>query len=278
MGIWETVERTKNPKYEIRVKDLFSKDSLKEKLKRIRDIYVPKRLKEEYHLSPSDFELLSEDYADLLSSDDTIEMFLFYVEEFLALITIRDDTVINCFNNLVFEGAQGLGLDENNPDCSPDFLTPSTTGVANAMRVLKYANYKGTPDVYYISRPYATRHGVGPLEYETNSALYKRVEDATNITNKFQGNLRFAYLDFDTLHRRIKRDMARIIIPSQIHIGFTCLDQLDEPVGIGTKQGIATYQSKDFIHMAKAFFKLSIPRLSGVSGTYGLTRDEFEEF
>jgi len=278
MGIWETCERNNDPMFKITVRDLSFKTILSEKLKRIRDIYVPKRLKEEYGIEISDLKNLSKDFPSLLVSDETIEMFLFYAEEFLSMVMIRDDSIINNYENLVFEGAQGLGLDENNPDCSVDYLTPSTTGVKNAMKILKTAKYKGAPDVYYISRPYATRHGMGPLEHEVGEAPYKKVVDETNVKNEYQGALRFAYIDFDVLARRINRDINNICIPSTINIGFTCLDQLDEPVGISEGGILVNNRSADFINKATNYFKNAISRINSFSGTYGLTRDEFEEF
>jgi hypothetical protein len=146
------------------------------------------------------------------------------------------------------------------------------------MKILKKANYKRKPDIYYISRPYATRHGMGPLDHEVDLAPYKRVVDETNVTNKYQGDLRFAYIDFGVLARRIRRDINNISIPSTINIGFTCLDQLDEPFGVGSAEGILKYQANDFISKAKRYFKIAIPRITGFSGTYGLTRNEFEKF
>lgn len=278
MGIWETCERNKNGMFRITVKDLTFKEILNEKLKRIRDIYVPKRLKEEYGLEISDLKNLSKDFPSLLVSQETIDMFLFYAEEFLSMVSVRDDSIINSFENLVFEGAQGLGLDENNPDYSVDFLTPSTTGVKNAMRILKTAKYKGEPSIYYISRPYATRHGMGPLEHEVSMAPYTKIEDKTNVKNEYQGALRFAFIDFDILAKRINRDIQNICMPSSINIGFTCLDQLDEPVGISEGGILGKNHAGDFISKATNYFRNAIPLVNGFSGTYGLTRDEFEEF
>ena len=50
LGINETVERSKLNNYCITVSDLFFEDTLKEKLEKIRDEYVPFRLKNEYGL------------------------------------------------------------------------------------------------------------------------------------------------------------------------------------------------------------------------------------
>jgi hypothetical protein len=119
---------------------------------------------------------------------------------------------------------------------------------------------------------------MGPLEHEVVKAPYKKVVDETNVKNEYQGALRFAYIDFDVIAKRINRDINNICIPSTINIGFTCLDQLDEPVGISEGGILVNNRSADFINKATNYFKNAIPRINSFSGTYGLTRDEFEEF
>ena len=66
--------------------------------------------------------------------------------------------------------------------------------------------------------------------------------------------------------------------PANINIGFTCLDQLDEPVGICENDELIKHNSSDFIKRAIKYFKNAIPQIGGFFGTFGLTRDEFEEF
>jgi adenylosuccinate synthase len=92
----------------------------------------------------------------------------------------------------VFEGAQGLLLDQNNKEYFPH-LTRSNTGMQN-VRVL--CAQAGIDDImtYYVSRTYLTRHGAGPLPGEDPEMVY---EDVTNVPHPYQGRIRFAPLDDD---------------------------------------------------------------------------------
>lgn len=94
--------------------------------------------------------------------------------------------------NPVFEGAQGLLLDQNNTEYRP-YLTHSNTGMENVRTLCSQAGIT-EQEIYYVSRTYLTRHGAGPLPGEDCSLLY---EDDTNQPHKFQGTLRFAPLDGD---------------------------------------------------------------------------------
>jgi len=67
-------------------------------------------------------------------------------------------------------------------------------------------------EAVYVTRSYLTRHGVGPLPGECNkSCLWGdagayRIVDETNTDNEFQGGLRYARMDWDSLFFRITRD------------------------------------------------------------------------
>lgn len=61
------------------------------------------------------------------------------------------------YNNHVFEGAQGLMLDEyfgNYP-----YVTPSRTGSINITKICRAENLH-LDTSYYVARPYISRHGV----------------------------------------------------------------------------------------------------------------------
>ena len=90
----------------------------------------------------------------------------------------------------VFEGAQGLLLDQDRTEYHPH-VTHSNTGMKNVRTLCAQA---GISDVepYYVSRTYLTRHGAGPLPGENPSLSY---HDDTNIAHPFQGSIRFAPLD-----------------------------------------------------------------------------------
>lgn len=101
----------------------------------------------------------------------------------------------------VFEGAQGLCLDQNNKEFFPH-VTHSNTGMQNVEILCGQAGIT-EKEIYYVSRTYLTRHGAGPLPGEDASLSY---EDNTNHQTQFQGRLRFAPLDYGKMVARCKQD------------------------------------------------------------------------
>lgn len=100
----------------------------------------------------------------------------------------------------VFEGAQGLLLDQDNKQFFPH-VTHSSTGMKNVEVLCALAGIKDM-EIYYVSRTYLTRHGAGPLPGEDPSLYYA---DNTNLPNQFQGVMRLAPLDAG-LRDRCARD------------------------------------------------------------------------
>ena len=98
----------------------------------------------------------------------------------------------NAYKQVVFEGAQGLMLDQNYTKGFPH-VTHANTGLANVLEIMELIP-PAEIDVYYITRAYFTRHGNGPFPTETKDKPYPRIVDTTNITNKYQGILRFGLL------------------------------------------------------------------------------------
>ncbi|OGJ70782.1 hypothetical protein A2198_02560 [Candidatus Peribacteria bacterium RIFOXYA1_FULL_56_14] len=101
----------------------------------------------------------------------------------------------------VFEGAQGLLLDQDNKEFFPH-LTRSHTGMRNVLVLCEQAGIKDV-EIYYVSRTYLTRHGAGPLPGEDEML---RFEDNTNVDHPYQGVIRFAPLDANKLKARIAAD------------------------------------------------------------------------
>lgn len=110
------------------------------------------------------------------------------------------------YGDIIFEGAQGLLLDQSNMSDFPH-LTPSSTGVYGAVEDMRGFGVRSLTAIY-VTRTYLTRHGAGPLIGEVASDLV----DETNHTNEFQGSLRFAPLDHATLARTIHNDIDRIYL------------------------------------------------------------------
>lgn len=268
-GINETVERSKIEKYKITVMDLLSKEKLQEKLLLIQNEYVQERLKNEYRLAIKD---LPEAYQKHLTNSKNIDMFLFYADEFIANVQIVGNGVLNKFDNVVFEGAQGLLLDQNNDKYFPH-VTSSNTGIKNVMDILTGLNFKGKIDIYYMSRCYQTRHGAGPFENEILGKPYSGIVDLTNIPNEFQGSLRFGYLDFDLLSLEINKDLKNLILPANVKVTFTCLDQVDKEVKYLQDGELKTVSNNEFLNMAWSILSAKIKKLCGIYATCGLTRD-----
>ena len=61
-------------------------------------------------------------------------------------------------------------------------------------------------EVCYVTRPYITRHGEGPLKNE----CCLNIVDKTNIFNDFQGGLRFGHLSKNTFER-IDKDFSIVV-------------------------------------------------------------------
>ena len=268
-GINETVERSKNLKYKITVMDLLSKNKLTKKLLDIENEYIQMRLKKEYNLSIYD---LPEEYIKLISDKENVDMFLFYANEFISNVQIRGNDIINRFENVVFEGAQGLLLDQNNSDYFPH-VTTSNTGIKNVMNILKELNSDVKLDIYYMSRCYITRHGAGPFKNEIKGNPYTNVSDLTNVPNEFQGALRFGYLDFDLLTHEISKDLRNLTVPANVNVTFICLDQVDNYVKYLELGRLKTVKSDEFLNVAWSVLSAKICGLYNVYATEGLTRD-----
>jgi adenylosuccinate synthase len=239
VGFGETVERSQDPCFALRGVDLTAEARLRERLQAIRQEYVPHRL-EQVGL-PSDALGAWLDNAALIDRFVADALFLGRRLEWCApLVLARQDA-------LVFEGAQGLRLDQDLGEFP--YVTRSHTGLPGIARMARQAKLcDACPlEVHYVTRAYATRHGAGPLPDELTAAPAPGFSDITNVPNPYQGTLRFAHLDPGTLRKDIRRDQERILdsggvsareMPSGLAAGadetlvvhpmleVTCLDQM----------------------------------------------------
>lgn len=270
-GINETVERSSNISYKITVNDLSNLEVLKAKLENIQKEYVPLRLEKEYGLT---IDKLPKNYQDLLTDPENVKMMLFFSYEFCNIIKISDDDILDGYENVVFEGAQGLLLDQNNSEYFPN-VTTSNTGIKNVMEILNNKNYSGRTNIYYMSRCYMTRHGAGSFNSEVEGKVYSKIEDLTNIPNEYQGSIRYGILDLDLLAKEINKDLLNLNIEANINIVFTCLDQMDDISKYIEKGSEIKVKSDEFLKTVTKKLEEKIPNLSNVYGTYGLTRNDF---
>jgi adenylosuccinate synthase len=101
---------------------------------------------------------------------------------------------ISSGDNLIFEGAQGVLLDEWHG--FHPYTTWSTTTHDNALSLLKEAGYTGAVERLGVVRAYMTRHGAGPFVTEDASLQY---DEPHNVHSPWQGAFRQGHLDLVAL-------------------------------------------------------------------------------
>jgi adenylosuccinate synthase len=130
--------------------------------------------------------------------------------------------------HVIFEGAQGLLLSQERGEYFPH-LTRSNTGIENAVTCCDYEGVE-IVDVVYVTRPYLTRHGAGPILHKDGRLcddLWTQGKDATNKPGTYQGSIRYAHIDWYELGQRIRQDMQRIgKHNAKPRIMVSCVDQL----------------------------------------------------
>ena len=187
MGIEECVQRNAAG-YGITVEELatWSKQDILDRLKKIRKEYTGRRAKilGIYSSNP---------YYEMLNNETVLENFVEEVKENVKLLTLvdADRKWLEKFQHLIFETGQGLLLDQDYEAYAPH-LTSSKTGIHNPAVFLEKRGLS-LEEAIYVTRPYVTRHGNGPLPCEVDPSELPGVgEDLTNRPNEWQGTLRYA--------------------------------------------------------------------------------------
>lgn len=252
VGFGETVARSQSHgKLTVRDLKVMSRAELRSQLDDIRTEYVDDRFKDQ----PLDRNTNSDaSWMSILQSEDLINDWLDASATFISDVTIGGyDTIDN--DTIIFEGAQGLMLDQQSPDFP--HVTRSNTGVTNIISILRQMQKSidgftvDDFEVVYVSRAYTTRHGAGPLDFEQE--LPYDIVDQTNIPNINQGDLRFAPLLLDTLSSVTLHDFTQLgtcdtnhgtEFNARVSMAFTCLDQLG-PECTFVAGGVVTTTSHD---------------------------------
>ena len=145
-------------------------------------------------------------WVEILSKkDNIIENYIDDLYTMMSRIEIVDDSIFDKYEYVIFEGAQGLLLDQNNMEYFPH-LTPSNTGITNPINMIKDKNVTDI-EACYVTRTYMTRHGAGRFDTEcSKNEINPNMVDLTNVPNEFQGTLRYGKLDLNDLKNRIEKD------------------------------------------------------------------------
>ena len=201
MGIYETQKRD----YCSFSAKGWSKNTRKQNMTYLR------RIRDNYFLKFVDNmpQYIIDEWENIINSEILVENFVSDMEfMFSHSIFSKDEETVRKYDCLVFEGGQGLLLDQNNTEYYPH-LTPSNTGITNPLKIIDKLGGVSEIEACYVTRTYLTRHGAGRLDGECDKAeINPDMKDLTNVPNPHQGTLRYAKLNEKSLEERISKDFA----------------------------------------------------------------------
>jgi adenylosuccinate synthase len=220
VGFGETIERSQHFAFRLTVDELYALEisRIRSRLDLIRDLWVPRRIKQ---LGLR----LTKEQIDLVNDTGITDTFLDDLCTFWTNTTRSKPNALKGFEKIVFEGAQGLMLDQDY-GLFPH-VTRSSTGLLNICDLVQDFGITEL-DAVYVTRSYLTRHGAGPLIGEKESTRFPHLVDPTNIPNDWQGAMRFAPLIPANTAFFIARDLRvahhLTVTP---HLAMSCCDQID---------------------------------------------------
>ena len=218
----------------------------------LRDEYVPRRFNE------LGLHKMNQLFEDVLKSDNAL---MNYIDDFQFMIehsACANEALFDSYNTVIFEGAQGLLLDQHNMDYFPH-LTPSNTGMLNPATILANYGWTGDVEVCYVSRTYMTRHGVGRFDTECDKALInKNMIDMTNVPNPFQDVLRYGTLNTAELYTRCFDDANSVAnighFRIQAGIALTHINEYDCGCIFGETY-FSNGMTRDDVHIRKDYIR-----------------------
>lgn len=240
-GLGETVGRNEETPHRLVIADLSAPD-LHRRLSVIRDEWLPARLARLGVVPDADT-------ARAIASPALMQRYIDDCAALLLAVAPRGDATLADGGTVVFEGAQGLLLDQRSRDFP--HVTRSNTGVGNMAAIAREAGI-GRIEALYATRCYLTRHGAGPMPRERDISSRFAVVDATNVPNPWQSAIRYGLLDLDLLTRSIREDAAKgggvIVVPS---LAVSCLDQaVDGSIPFVQGGRELSMDARDFAHGA----------------------------
>jgi adenylosuccinate synthase len=258
-GFSATVDRHHERKIFFHAADLFDQNIVKEKLQEIR-LYYKSRVDQETEYC---FEQFDHDSEDMKFTKNVSQLKILMQKNDFAL---ADEKEILCekseWQNYIFEGSQGILLDMEHG--TKPHITRSNTTSKNAVEMLsRNRNHlKVETNVFYVTRAYQTRHGIGPFKvYEPNIQL-KNLENESNLYNEYQGEFRVTYLNIDLLNYSLACDSLYSKDATK-YLVVTCLDQITSPkleiYKNDEKLRIDHHELGDYLHFefANCYFSFS---------------------
>lgn len=238
-GIWETQKRYEDGQYALFFGELMDKtnDEILKYLNGIAHDYLPKRLKY-YGITK-----IPDEYKKLIDSPGLAEHYLIDLREMQRIVRIATfKRIREWYGTIVFEGAQGLALDENNVAAFPYVTASKTTSLIPIERV---SDMDANIEVCYITRSYFTKHGAGFFSTEcAKNKINANIEDRTNIRNDYQEEIRYGTFDITEFLSRVQNDMksSKAIRPDlKTSVFITHLNYTNDIAGNCTLQDLKQY-------------------------------------
>ena len=206
-------------------------ETLYQKLRENRQNYTLKRM-EEGRTETSE-------YNSLLSDDTVLWNYALEVMRAAENVELEEGDFWRDYENLIFEGGQGLRLDAEYKAGLPH-VTASRTGLTNVAALTRKWRVK-IDEAIYVTRTYVTRHGAGPLPGEIPADAVPEVlpffkPDQTNLANPWQGSLRYAPHDsVGELLRVIREDLKNAEPVPCVSLFVTHLDETGGCMLIGDR-------------------------------------------
>ncbi len=156
--------------------------------------------------------------------DGTVDTSPFFEAVTDFILAVNKDVFVTVaipeFKHTVFEGSQGLLLDEHigtMPHCTPSDITPQP--------VLDMG-YK-IDEIFLVTRAYQTRHGNGPMTNQGFGLNLVNTEKETNVSHTYQGVFRTTILDLDQLMHAKEKGIDDVVPEgTKLNLIVTCMDQL----------------------------------------------------
>lgn len=194
VGVGEAMaDSIERPEIVLRARDVADRSTVAAKLRAVRDCKVEKL--QAAISSLSDIPRARQSIDTLLDAswiDVAVDNYAWLAEQ----ITLVDDRLtremIRSSRTMIFEGAQGVLLDENHG--FHPHTTWSTTTFANADALLDEAAFAGERTRLGVLRTYFTRHGRGPFVTE-DSSLLPKLPETYNDGRGWQGGFRVGTFD-----------------------------------------------------------------------------------
>lgn len=235
MGIGALAEDVlREPTYVLRAKDLQHADVTREKLE---IAWATKRNAVERikHLLPKNLDVDTELDAFRPHDASLRSRIARWVERYAGFTRkvqiLNAPPTFSAHANIVFEGAQGVLLDETH-GFAPHHTWSNCTP-ANALALLEGSGHQVT--TLGVTRAYATRHGAGPFPTEDPKLWTSLHPEASNHTHPYQGEFRVGHLDAVLLRYAIAACGGKID-----GLAVTHLDAPMKQIGMATRYGALT--------------------------------------